>query len=122
KKMEAEGKRFYSQALPQLCTTCQIPMGFTEMDDPTQIAYRSSEYEGEKYHFCSDGCKHIFDEEPEKYVQSWLPVHQIYQGNCGGASVEEVLRDYYKLNLGADNLDIKGSPDEQRWKEWKGVA
>jgi phenol hydroxylase P3 protein len=24
----------------------------------------------------------IFDNEPEKYVQSWLPVHQIYQGNC----------------------------------------
>lgn len=120
KEMEARGERFYTKALPQLCTTCQIPMGFTEMDDPTQIAYRSSDFEGEKYHFCSDGCKHIFDGEPEKYVQSWLPVHQIYQGNCGGANVEEVLRDYYKMNLGEDNMDFKGSPDEQRWNEWKG--
>ena len=31
---------------------------------------------------CSDGCKWIFEREPEKYVQAWLPVHQIYQGNC----------------------------------------
>jgi phenol hydroxylase P3 protein len=57
-------------------------MGFTEPGDATKICYRESDYEGSKYHFCSDGCKHVFDDEPEKYVQSWLPVHQIYQGNC----------------------------------------
>jgi phenol hydroxylase P3 protein len=60
-----------------LCTTCQIPMLFTEEGDPTQICYRDSDYFGNKYHFCSDHCQHIFDDEPEKYVQSWLPVHQI---------------------------------------------
>jgi phenol hydroxylase P3 protein len=36
--MEAEGKRFYSAGLPQLCQVCQIPMTFTEMgDDPTLV-------------------------------------------------------------------------------------
>ncbi len=120
--MEDESKRFYTEALPQLCTTCQIPMLFTEMDDPTQICYRDSIFEGERYHFCSDGCKDIFDDEPEKYVQAWLPVHQILQGNCGGPGVEDVLRDYYQFNVGADNLDIKGSPDEERWKKWKNIA
>ena len=65
-----------------LCQVCQIPMLFTEPDDPTKICYRESDYQGEKYHTCSDGCKHIFDDEPEKYIQAWLPVHQIYQGNC----------------------------------------
>ncbi|MDP1329374.1 YHS domain-containing protein, partial [Klebsiella pneumoniae] len=83
KEMEARGERFYTKALPQLCTTCQIPMLFTEMDDPTQTCYRDSVYNGDRYHFCSDGCKDIFDDEPEKFVQSWLPVHQIFQGNCG---------------------------------------
>src|SRR5690554_5239159 len=122
KEMEARGERFYTRALPQLCTTCQIPMLFTEMDDPTLTSYRESIYNGDRYHFCSDGCKDIFDEEPEKYVQSWLPVHQIFQGNCGGPEVEDVLRDYYRMNVGADNMDIKGSPDEERWKQWKGVA
>ncbi|MEZ5840137.1 MAG: YHS domain-containing protein [Hyphomicrobiales bacterium] len=113
----AAGRRFYNNALPQLCTTCQIPMGFTEPDDPTTIAFRSSEYKGEHYHFCSDGCKDIFDHEPEKYVQSWLPVHQIFQGNCGGASVEDVLK-WYRMNLGADNLDFSGSPEDKLWTEW----
>ncbi len=119
KKMEAEGKRFYSKGLPQLCNTCQVAMLNTEMDDPTQLVYRSSEYNGDKYHFCSDGCKDIFDDEPEKYVQSWLPVHQILQGNCGGTDLETVMREYYGMDVGVDNLDMKGSPDEQRWKEWK---
>jgi phenol hydroxylase P3 protein len=117
RKEQAEGRRFYNQTLPMLCQTCQIPMGFTEPGDPTQICYRESEYEGEKYHFCSDGCKNIFDHEPQKYVQAWLPVHQIYQGNCGGEDVETILRDYYKMNLGADNMDYKESPDEKRWQD-----
>ncbi|MFH4122471.1 hypothetical protein WAI71_22445, partial [Acinetobacter baumannii] len=26
------------------------------------------------------------------------------------------------MNVGADNLDIEGSPDQQRWKKWKGNA
>lgn len=121
-QMEKEGERFYCSGLPQLCQTCQIPMGFTEMDNPTLIAYRDSVYKGERYHFCSDGCKTIFDDEPEKYVHAWLPVQQIFQGNCGGADVETVLKDYYRLNLGVDNMDFVGSPDDQRWKTWKGVA
>ena len=117
----AKGKRFYNNALPQLCTTCQIPMGFTEPDDPSTICFRESEYKGEHYHFCSDGCKEIFDNEPEKYVQSWLPVHQIFQGNCGGASVEDVLK-WYNMNLGADNMDFAGSPEDQFWSAWHGKA
>lgn len=116
-KLAAEGKRFYNPALPQLCSTCQIPMAFTEPDDPTTICFRRTEYEGNTYHFCSDGCKDIFENEPEKYVQSWLPVHQIFQGNCGGAGLNEVL-DWYHLNQGVDNLEYRGSPEEKLWAEW----
>lgn len=113
-----KGERFYNNTLPQLCTTCQIPMLFTEPDDPSKICFRSSHYKGDRYHFCSDGCKDIFDFEPEKYIQSWLPVHQIYQGNCGGATVPEVL-EWYKFNVGADNMDYEGSPDQKLWDEWQ---
>jgi phenol hydroxylase P3 protein len=77
-------------------------------------------HEGERYHFCSDGCCDIFKNQPEKYVQAWLPVHQIYQGNCGGADVESVVRDYYNIELGVDNFEYLGSPDHQRWQLWKG--
>jgi len=111
------GKRFYNNGLPQLCTVCQIPMAFTEPGDPTQICFRSSDYKGDKYFTCSDGCRDVFEFEPEKYVQSWLPVHQIFQGNCGGAAVEDVLR-WYHLQLGEDNLDYEGSPDQKLWDSW----
>lgn len=119
-KMEKEGKRFYMPGLPQLCQVCQIPMIFSEPDDPGTIAFRVSEFRGDKYHTCSDGCHDIFEHEPGKYVQSWLPVHQVFQGNCGGASLDDVVK-WYHINPGADNLDYVGSPDEKRWKEWNGV-
>ena len=117
RKMSEEGNRFYNNGLPQLCTVCQIPMAFTEPDDPTTICFRESEHEGDKYWLCSDGCKDIFDGEPEKYVHSWLPVHQIFQGNCGGPTVPEVL-DWYHLKVGEDNMDYQGSPDQKLWDEW----
>ncbi|MBT6459304.1 MAG: YHS domain-containing protein [Planctomycetaceae bacterium] len=119
-QMEKDGNRFYSPGLPQLCQVCQIPMGFTEMDDPTLICYRDSVYQDERFHFCSDPCKAIFDNEPEKYVHAWLPVHQIFQGNCGGGGLDKVI-EYYHLADGEANLDFKGSPDEKRWNEWQGT-
>ena len=122
-ELEAKGERFYTAGLPQLCQTCQIPMFFTNVDEgkPTEIVYRESTYNDERFHFCSNECKHIFDREPEKYVHAWLPVHQIFQGNCGGGGLDEVM-EYYRMGLGEMNLDYKGSPDEERWKKWKGVA
>lgn len=120
-EMEAKGERFYTTGLPQLCQTCQIPMAFTEMSDPTQVSYRESIYNDERFHFCSDPCKSIFDNEPEKYVHAWLPVHQILQGNCGGGGLDKVM-EYYHIDDGVANLEFEGSPDAERWKEWKGVA
>ena len=116
-KQQKSGNRFFNNTLPMLCTTCQIPMGFTEPDDPTKICFRRSKYKEDTYHFCSDGCKDIFDFEPEKYVQSWLPVHQIYQGNCGGAAIEDVL-EWYHMNVGSDNGDYEGSEDQALWNQW----
>lgn len=118
REREQAGERFYNPTLPQLCQTCQIPMAFVELDDPTQICYRSSLYQGERYHFCSDGCKDVFDNEPEKYIQAWLPVHQIYQGNCGGASLEDVLK-WYHIRNNVDSGEYNGSQDHRRWKQWK---
>ncbi|WP_068276768.1 YHS domain-containing protein [Aldersonia kunmingensis] len=116
KRIEADGGRMFVQGLPQLCQVCQIPMAFTEVDDPTRISFRHSEFRGETFHTCSDGCQWIFDREPEKYIQAWLPVHQIYQGNCGGPSVPEVL-DWYGIQPG-DNGDYRGSTDEASWAAW----
>lgn len=129
RKLEDAGTQFHNNTLPMLCQCCQIPLIFSEPDDPTQICYRESEYRGEKYHTCSDGCKDIFDCEPEKYVQAWLPAHQIYQGNClkpgtdptaEGFDPLAALLDYYQYKPG-DNGNYAGSLDEANWLKWKGL-
>ena len=128
-RREAEaGRRYYNRDLPMLCQTCQIPLIFTETDDPGLTSHREGRYLGETYHFCSDGCQDIFEGNPDKYVQAWLPAHQILQGHCftpeadpaqpGFDPMAEVLR-YYHLQPGQDNLDYAGSPDEANWKRWK---
>jgi len=120
-KQQAEGTFEFQKGLPLICQVCQVPMVFTEVQtDPMQISYRVTEHGGDKYHFCSDGCKDIFEHEPEKYVQAWLPVHQIYQGNCGGATIPEVL-EWYKFTP-EDVGNYIGSRDHARWQEWKGDA
>ena len=129
KTQKKEG-RWFNQVLPMLCQTCTVPMLFTEPGDPTQIAYRETTYHGMKYHFCSDHCKEIFEHEPRKYVQTWLPVHQIYQGNCypddinpaspGDSPVREVLR-YYGVNGGEDNGDFSTSQDRHNFVKWRGT-
>lgn len=131
REQQRAGNRYYSKTLPMLCTTCQIPMLFTEPGDPTQICYRESDWRGNKYHFCSDHCKGIFDFEPEKYVQSWLPPQQIYQGHCfkpGTDPTKEgfdpllAVLDYYEMNVGRDNFDFEGSEDQKNFAAWRGQA
>ena len=116
-RMQDSGNRFFSRGLPQLCQVCQIPMLFSEPGDPTRVAFRVSEYRGERFNTCSDGCQWIFEREPAKYVQAWLPVHQIYQGNCGGATIPDVL-SWYGYELGRDNGEYAGSVDQQNWAKW----
>ena len=131
REQQEKGNRFYNKTLPMLCQTCQIPMLFTEPGDPTKICYRERTYKGNKYHFCSDHCQHIFDNEPEKYVQAWLPVHQIYQGNCfpegadptaPGFDPLAAVLEYYRLNVGHDNGEFEGSEDHRNFEAWRGMA
>lgn len=117
KKQEAEGNRFYYNGLLQLCHCCQLPMTFSEPDNPNMTCFRESEYDGQHYHFCSDGCKDIFDREPEKFISSWLPIQQIFQGNCGGPTIPDVLA-YYMFQPG-DGGEYVGSADHQLWESWK---
>ena len=116
RKLDQEGKRFQYPGLPQLCQVCQIPMVYSVHGDPTTKAQFTSEHEGEHYHTCSEGCKWIFDRQPEKYRQAWLPVHQIYQGNCGGPTLPDVL-NWYGFQEG-DSGEYVGSIDQKNWARW----
>ena len=95
-------------------------MVYSEPGDVTTSSIRHSEFNGERFNTCSDGCKWIFEREPEKYVQAWLPVHQIYQGNCGGATVPEVL-EWSGLRDG-DSGEYLTSADKALWDKWHAEA
>ena len=36
-------------------------------------ARATSQFEGETFYFCAPGCKHMFDEDPSKYIGSEKP-------------------------------------------------
>jgi Cu+-exporting ATPase len=38
------------------------------MEVDPETAKETSEYEGTVYYFCSSPCKHMFDQDPEKYL------------------------------------------------------
>src|SRR3546814_20577245 len=76
--MAASGTPYANYGLAKLCQTCQLPAVFSEPGDPTRHCYRETVYKGEKFHFCSDGCQDIFEHEPAKYVQAWLPMNQLF--------------------------------------------
>lgn len=116
-KMQADGNRFFAGGLPQLCQVCQIPMLYSEMGDPTTSCQRHSTYQDERYNFCSDGCQWIFDREPEKYIQAWLPVHQILQGNCGGTEIPDIL-EWCGVQQ-HDGGEYTTSADHERWTKWQ---
>lgn len=116
RKLDQEGNRHFAHGLPTLCQVCQVPMLFSEHGDPHTLGVFHSDHEGEHYNMCSEGCKWIFDREPEKYRQAWLPVHQIFQGNCGGATIPEVL-DWYGYQEG-DSGEYVGSVDQKNWERW----
>jgi YHS domain-containing protein len=43
------------------------------MEVEKKSARYTSVYEGETYYFCAPGCKHVFEEDPSKYIASDKP-------------------------------------------------
>lgn len=119
-KVAAEGNQFKNFGLPRLCQVCQLPGVFTEPDDPTLSCHRHSHYKGEIYHCCSDGCRDIFENEPEKYIQAWLPMPQLFQAPLFGDL--GAWMNWVSLRDGEDNGDYAGSIDEKNFRTWRGVA
>lgn len=117
KQLEEAGTPFKNLGLAKLCQTCQLPTLFTEPDDPTVLCHREVEYKGENYHFCSDGCQHIFEEEPEKFIQSWLPMPALFQPPFNGDI--GAWMDWVSMVDGQDNGDYKGSVDQSNFERWK---
>jgi phenol hydroxylase P3 protein len=131
KKLEDEGKPFFTKGLPVLCQVCQIPIFYTDPDNPTELAGEEGTYLGSKFQYCSKGCKTIFEREPEKYVQAWLPVNQIFQGTNFPAGTDptvpgfdpiRAVADFYQLDFGRENGPFEASEDKKNFSEWRDKA
>ncbi len=121
RKLAAQGQQFRNLGLAKLCQTCQLPVVFTEPGNPTLQCFRETEYRGDLYHFCSDHCQAIFEHEPEKYMQAWLPMNQLFQGTSGGGGIENWMK-WVNLVDGQDNGDYEGSQDQRNFRAWRGLA
>jgi len=121
-QLEAAGQRFHNHAVPMQCQVCQQPMMFNEPGDGRWIAYRETEHDGERFHFCSDGCATIFEQEPEKYVQSRLASHEIAKAYAG-ASLDTALQASISnlgVVVGRDTGEFHGSEDDTHFTQWGG--
>ena len=107
RNIEAGGRHFV-RGLPQLCQVCQIPMGFTEPGDPTTICQRDSRVQrARSSRPARTGASGSSSASRRSTSRPGCPCHQIYQGNCGGPTVPDVLQ-WYGLQDG-DNGEYKGS-------------
>lgn len=120
KKMDEAGTPFNNFGLAKLCQTCQLPTVFTEPGDPSTLCHRETEYKGETYQFCSDHCCDIFNEEPEKYIQAWLPMPALFQDPLNGDL--EAWMKWVSLENGSDNGDYQGSHDQASFQKWRAMT
>lgn len=116
--LAAAGTPFKNFGLAKLCQTCQLPTIFTEPGDPTLTCHRQTEYAGEIYHFCSTHCQAIFENEPEKFVQAWLPMNELFLDPTNGDL--GAWMNWVGLVDGQDNGDYVGSIDQRNFEAWRG--
>jgi phenol hydroxylase P3 protein len=119
REREQRGERYFNNRLPMVCQVCQIPMFYTEPDDPLTQSVRIVEAAGTKHHCCSDGCADIFNHEPMKYVQALIPPQQIYRGEAGGARDIFEYAAWLHLERDVDTGEYRGSADHKNWDAWQ---
>ena len=81
-----------SPGIPSVCSVCQIPAEFPDPDNPSKMWTQYSEYNNKTYITCSPGCKHIFDTEPQKYMQIWWPAEAYLSGEFGEDPIAGIFK------------------------------
>ena len=70
-----------SYALPALCNLCQLPTVFVR---PARNTACTLEHEGRHYVFCSEPCRWIFSQEPNRFAAHTSVVDRIVAGEAPG--------------------------------------
>jgi phenol/toluene 2-monooxygenase (NADH) P3/A3 len=130
KRLQGRGARFYNDALPTVCTTCQFALIFNEPGDTSRLGFRRTEYRDESFNFCSSHCQDIFDHQPEKYLQALDSFSARFQGYAFKANAVKQdpllalsdLGSYSGIQDGQDNGDFDACADKKNFDDWRGDA
>lgn len=94
-RVSGPGVEWYSHGATPVtfCDLCQLVLcGGTPLRNTAQTLQR----EGRKYVFCSEPCRWIFEQEPERYAQHKDVVKRILAGEAP-ANLIELVRRYFGL-------------------------
>jgi toluene monooxygenase system protein A len=94
------GKRelTYPETLPVVCNMCQLPINTTP-GRAWKVRDHSHTHNGRDYHFCSDGCKWCFEQEPERYAGHMSVVDRFLAGQIQPMNLAGALA-YMNLSPG----------------------
>jgi len=107
---EGNTERVMPATLPVVCAIDQLPI--CEPDRTTgQVNPRYLRYQGKAYHFCSDVCQWIFENEPDRYAGQKTIVDRFIQGMVQPPTLEGALR-----YMGFEHPEEMGvDPDNGSW-------
>jgi toluene monooxygenase system protein A len=66
-------------SLPSLCNMCQLPTAFMR---PGKNTACTLEHGGRKYLFCSEPCRWIFQQQPERFAEHKSVIDRIFAGEA----------------------------------------
>ena len=78
-----------SPDLVLLCNTCNLPICFPH---PGETQLHTLTYNGRKYFFCSEPCKWIFEQEPEKFAGQKTLFDRFLAGEIQPPTIEGVMK------------------------------
>lgn len=106
-----------SPGIPAVCAVCQIPVEFPDPDQPGKMWTQYSEFNNKTHILCSPGCKHIFEQEPSKFIQWWWPAEAYVNGEFG-TNLPIDLFKYFGFSPEEANEHYT-SPDRERWMKYR---
>ena len=110
-RWQAEGEtNTLSYGLPALCNLCQLPTLFIR---PGRNTACTLEMHGRRYLFCSEPCRWIFQQEPQRFAGHKSVVDRIVAGEAPGKLID--LLEWMGLTAPAENgKDLRRGLDPWR--------
>lgn len=94
----------HATAMPSFCNLCQMVLCH---GTPKQNTANTLVYQDRNYIFCSEPCRWIFEQEPERYAAHKDVIKRVLDGEAPGNLIA-LLQEYFHLNHETWGKDIYG--------------